>query len=154
MKPASIEGEIKRIASRFRRRTLWRRLTLVWVMAIVVAWLAFFASPSLNSLWPSRPVFIGSLGIATLVALYTWFRRLDLRAVAHQIETVYPDLDTKLLAAYEQEQSTPPGRRGFLEEQVIQQARVHALNHERWKQTVPGEQLFAWSSAQLAALML
>jgi hypothetical protein len=89
-----------------------------------------------------------------LVALITWFRRSDLRAVAHSIETVYPDLETKLLAAYEQELSTPPGRRGFLEEQVIQQARVHALTHERWKQTVPGEQLFAWSSAQLAALML
>ena len=50
----------------------------------------------------------------------------DYRRVAIRLEVHFPELDAKLLTALEQEPELPNGRYGFLQEDVIQQALLHA----------------------------
>lgn len=138
-----IEHELQDVAGRFRRVMLWRNLTVVWIVALAAVWIL-----------PRGTALAGTLGLAAVTVLAAAARRFDLRAVAGCIEQAFPELQTKLLAAYEQELRAPPGERGFLEEEVIQQARIHALTHGRWRETVPSRELNGWTIAQTAALLL
>lgn len=154
MKPQTVERELRQIAGRFRRRELWRHLTAVWSLALLAAWGGFFLSHSEGRPWSIEPLAMGAAALAVLVVLRALLRRRDLHAVARQIEHEYPELDTKLLAAYEQERCAVAGERSFLQDAVIQQARVHALNHQHWTRTVPRGELLAWGSVQWLALLL
>lgn len=138
-----IERELQDVAGRFRRLSLWRNLAIVWIVALVAVWVL-----------PRGIALAGTLGLAAAVVLAAAARRFDLRAVAGRVEQTFPELQTKLLAAYEQELRAPPGQRGFLEEEVIQQARIHALTHRCWAETVPTRELNGWTIAQTAALLL
>jgi hypothetical protein len=59
----------------------------------------------------------------------------DKRWVARRIEAKYPDLATGLLAAVEEDASSPPGRLGYLQTVVIRKALAHRRAHD-WTQTV------------------
>jgi len=138
-----IERELQDVAGRFQRRALWRNLTIVWLVALAAIWLL------------PRGVWITAVSLAAAVAvLAALVRRVEMRWVAGRIEETFPELQTKLLAAYEQELRAPVGRRGFLEEEVIREARIHALTHGRWRDTVPTRGLRGWSIAQGTALGL
>src|SRR5689334_3048009 len=105
-------------------------------------------------LLPRGVTVIVTFALAAIALLAAMARRIDLRWIATRIEATFPELQTKLLAAYEKERSSAPGQRGFLEEEVIQQARIHALTHRRWNETVPTRELRTWSAVQAFALML
>ncbi len=154
MKTPTVERELRQIAGRFRRRLLWRNLTLVWSLALLTAWAGFFIAQGEQHPWNIMPPLVGSAGLGLIVLLLSLAQRRKLHWVAQQIEHEYPELDTKLLAAFEQERRAPAGQRSFLEDAVIQQARVHALNNQHWTRTVPRGELWAWGSVQWLALLL
>ena len=152
MKMRSVEHELQQVARRFRWRTMWQSLTAVWMIALVVAWAMFIYTRANGQPWPARTLALSTLVIAWIVMAVSLLRRVDLRQIAHEIERRYPELETKLLAAFEQEQQTPAGRRGYLETAVIHQAQHHARTHQLWRPTVPTRDLLSWYGAQALAL--
>lgn len=135
-----IERELKAVSYRFHRRSMAR-----WSVTILPIASVFLLFQPTN-LWV---VFLVSTGF--IYAAHRASKLLDLHWVAARVEEKFPELQTKLLAAYEQERRAPPGSRGFLEEEVIRQARTHALTHGRWVETVPTRGLRAWSALQIVA---
>ncbi|MBA4020227.1 MAG: hypothetical protein C0483_23955 [Pirellula sp.] len=153
MNSHTLTEEVQSVVGRLRRRALVKSLALLWLGALAVFAIGFVVPP-----WSSRfelAVFgLGLVTIASAVAMVVLRRPIGLRATAQHIEQAYPDLETKLLAGLDQEQRAPFGRRGFLEEAVVQQARVHGLTHGMWLETVPRAELRRWSFAQWAGLAL
>ena len=154
MERATLEREIRAVANRGRRRSLLRNLTLVWLIACAAAWTIFLVARSRGVAWPGGQLAMGSLVAALVVAAAALLRRPNLRLTVAEIERTHPDLQTKLLAAYDLERRAPLAGHGFLEDQVIQQARIHGLTHDRWNAALPKRQLAAWSVLQWSGLAL
>lgn len=154
MSKATLEREVRHVVGRLRRRALFQNLTLVWLAACAVAWVVFLVVRSQAARWPGAWLLGGTLAAAAVVAAISWWRRGDPRATVAEIERTHPELETKLLAAYDLEQKLPLGGRGYLEEQVVQEARIHSLTHRRWDAAAPARQLTAWTFLQFGGLAL
>lgn len=154
MERATLEREIRAVANRGRRRSLLRNLTLVWLIACAAAWIIFLVARTRGVAWPGDQLAIGSLVAALVASAAALLRHPDLRLTVAEIERTHSDLQTKLLAAYDLERRAPLAGHGFLEDQVIQEARVHGLTHDRWNAALPKRQLAAWSVLQWSGLTL
>ncbi len=150
----SLDHDLRQVARRLRVRLLLRSLTLVWLVGVVAAWLTYWIVTVTDRPWPAGRLALGVLLAAVIAMIWTATQRFDLRQVARRIERSYPELNTRLLAAYEQEASVPLRDRGYLAQSVIEQAQLHSRWSGRWSEAVPQQQLIAWTSGQTLALLL
>ncbi|HEX3869626.1 MAG TPA: hypothetical protein VHV77_04235, partial [Pirellulales bacterium] len=151
---SSIDGHLQQIARRLRWRSLLRDLTLVWLLGAIAGWLALWYSGVTGQPWPGETLALVTIAAAAIVVAVTATRRIDLHRIAHAVERCYPDLQTRLLAAVEQQRRLAPDERGYLSQAVIEQAELHGRWNDQWKDAVPTRQLIAWSSGQALALLL
>jgi hypothetical protein len=148
MNQPTIERTVAMVTRRYRRYRLWRNLAAVWLAIAAGVWLVWLAVEGHRVPWSRTSLVVVAGAAAVVVAIATWRRRIDPRWVAREIERAHPDLDSRLLAAYEQERTISPTTRSFLADAVIAQAQIHAVTHRRWTETVPSRRLWAWSAAQ------
>ena len=106
MSERHLQSHLLSVAGRYRRLAMWRGFVLCWIVPAligvvlgVMAWQSAARPPRL-----AVPVLVVlALGLAFLAALRSRFVARNLRWVAQQIEGQHQDLDTRLLAAYEQD---------------------------------------------------
>lgn len=135
--------------SRLRRLRLHRGLATGWIVGALVA-----GGLLLLDVGPSMLVL--ALGAATALACGWWRSRpaeADLREAARRVEAHYPDLDSRLLAALEQQPQLPGGVYGYLQMVVLGDVLQHARRRE-WRQAVPPAELWRARLQHLAALVL
>ena len=100
-----IRRGLERTAARFRRTRFFTFVSIAWVVLAAVGLTCLCLNWSVN--WYSAltvPILLGASLIAPL--LCSWFSRRsarDLHRIAERIEAKYPELETRLLAAIEQE---------------------------------------------------
>jgi hypothetical protein len=143
-----LEAEL-RLVARLRGKLWVRRVLAVMWLVLAVASLAVMFGCWLFG-WPTHLAALGVLVVAMIVALRVMLlgRRLDrdLRAAARGVEQRFSELDNRLLAAIEQSEGWPPGRYGYLQEQVVGEAVVHS-KFNAWDDTVPHATLSRWRLA-------
>lgn len=130
--------ELDRIQRRHRKLHLWRALAVGWFLVAAVG-VCMSVLASTGGWVPSwtLPLLAALACLATGVSVFLATRRTPGRLnVARQIEEEYPELDSVLLAALEQEPESPDGRFGFLQENVIRGALAHSRHHD-WDETAP-----------------
>ncbi|HWB00173.1 MAG TPA: hypothetical protein VG713_16885, partial [Pirellulales bacterium] len=154
MSRPSIERELRQVATRLRWRTLLRDLTLVWLSGLGLAWLTVWLAEATGGPWPGVALGTTITAASIVILVRGAKRRLDLRSVAQQVERRYPDLDTRLLAAYDEERRAAAADCGYLARAIIDQAQLHARWNRCWRDTVPTSQLVAWSGGHVIALAL
>ena len=102
---------------------------------------------------PAIPILaIAALALAGVGVWLSTLSARDIRWVARQIETTFPELRTCLLAAVEQRPALADGRFGYLQSNVIHQALMHADRHE-WRHVVPMGRIAAAALGQAIAFV-
>ncbi|MBC7816540.1 MAG: hypothetical protein IAG10_06610, partial [Planctomycetaceae bacterium] len=136
--------EVEKVAARHERLRFLRAMTVGWLVAAVIG-LSLGVAGVLPAEGFSRlsvlPVVAGVAAVLAVVC--AWLVKASAPGhdwVARQIENEFPDLGSCLLAAIEQRPVLADGRFGFLQENVIRQALVHAACHQ-WPQVVPTRRL-------------
>lgn len=147
--------ELDRVASRFRLLRFWQVLAVAWLAAAGLGLVVWGLKVSLAApLSAAAPVLaVGSLLFAAAGIWWATASVRDVRWVARQIETTFPELRSCLLAAVEQRPDLPDGRFGYLQSNVIHQALLHAQRHE-WERVVPTGKIAAAACGNFAALLL
>ena len=147
--------ELERVSSRYRRLRYWSALAAAWLVAALVAFLAWgLGRTSGGVLHISIPLVC--LVALTLTGLAVWLAALlapRRKWVAQRVAAAFPELRNCLLAAVEQRPALPDGRFGFLQSSVIEEAVDHARQHA-WQEIVPERRISAAIAAQFAALAL
>ncbi len=152
-----LQQALEKVARRFRSARLWTTLALCW-LAWAVAGLALYAAESFAhaALVPTN-VLIAALAFAAVTGLALAVTALrsarDQRWVARRIEAKYPQLDTALLSAVEEDSAAPPGRMGFLQTAVLREVLNHRATND-WNQTVSTRALRGSQWAHAATLCL
>ena len=139
-----IHRQLDKAGRRLRHVRLVTGLAVIWLLAALGA--------ALSSWWVGRGSIHAEFAAAILAVLtlttallWTWssYRSArDPRLLARRIEQVYPDLQSCLLTAVDQEPALPGGRYGFLQDGVIRQSLEHAYGHP-WERSVPAWRLWA-----------
>jgi hypothetical protein len=147
--------ELDRVASRFRLLRFWQLLAAAWFIAAMLG-LVFWAAKVLlaRPLDPAVPLL--AITAIILAGISVWLATVsarDVRWIARQIETAFPDLRTCLLTAVEQRPALASGHFGYLQTSVIHQALLHADRHE-WCQVVPMGRIAAAAAANVLTLLL
>jgi hypothetical protein len=146
--------ELDQVAGRLRRWRLGMLLGANWLVFAVIGFGLLELDPSRGML---RWLVPGLAAVAVLAAVLLWAiqRRtaLDYRRVARKIEARYPDLNSVLLAAVEQQPQLRWGRLGFLQECVVREAITHSRRRP-WSEIVSPSQLAIAQAGNVAALVL
>ncbi|MGE5194049.1 MAG: hypothetical protein ACM3U2_16260, partial [Deltaproteobacteria bacterium] len=147
--------ELERVASRYRRLRYWSALAAAWLVAALVAFLAWgLGRTAGSSLHLSAPllclVALSLAGLAVWSAAALAPRR---HLVAQRVAAAFPELRNCLLAAVEQRPALPDGRFGYLQSSVIEEALDHARRHP-WQNVVPQRRISTAIAAQFAAFAL
>src|SRR5262245_3265844 len=147
--------ELERVASRYRRLRYWSALAAAWLIAAMVAFLAWgLGRSAAGSLHLSVPLLcviaVSLVGLGVWVAAVLAPRR---PWVAQRVSAAFPELRNCLMAAVEQRPALPDGRFGFLQSSVIDEAVDHARQHA-WQEVVPQRRIRAVVATQFAALAL
>ena len=127
----------------------------VWILAgmtgLVLWWLKWsFGWYSLVGLI----VFLSVTTVLTLVGLWFAFRTDDgFVRTARQLERRFPDLDSTLLTAIEQQPRGPAGSLGFLQTEVIRNAVYHGYQNP-WQRVVPQWQLLVAGALSVLGLLV
>lgn len=141
--------QLSNVADRIVRLAMWRRLTRWWILlSVLVAVWAIAGGP----LVPAWGWFLaaGTVGIGVL--MWSRSRSLPRPEVARRIEQAFPDLDSRLLAAIEQQPDSKTGELNVLQRQVIAET-VHHSRMNDWADSVPGSQITRAFFGQTAALV-
>ncbi|QOV88291.1 DUF4175 family protein [Humisphaera borealis] len=125
--------ELDKVSVRYRRLLLMAGLATVW-LALAAVGLAVLA-------WTRGGGYaVPGFLLVALVVLPLLIVPIIVRAlrivrdpmwIARRVETKFPDLDAKLLAAVEQHQASKTRRLGYLEQTVVEESLAHARQH-RW----------------------
>lgn len=150
-----LDRELQRVAKRIRRLRLWTALTCNWLIAAAIGGVLIGLNRTSGWYWPPA---VGVLaGVAVAGASVCWLlicrRGFNMARVAKRIEAKYHDLDSRLLAAVEQQPALNRGRMGFLQESIIRQVVVHSHKHW-WGDVVSVRRFFFAWSANVAALCI
>jgi len=153
MMDSRLWSQLERAASRLQRLRLWRWLSAAWLLA-AIGGLALWGLDRVDVWHFQHPlaIVVGTALATTTVGV--WFARAPLRDprwVARQVELAFPELNSCLLAAIEQQPELPGRRFGFLQDCVIRSALRHARQHD-WERVVGRRRYAAAFSANLAAL--
>lgn len=147
--------ELDRVASRYRRLRYWRALAAAWFLAALVGLAVWGLGRALGSaLYLSVPA-LCVLAVA-LAGMCIWLAALfapGRKWIALRVEAGFPELESRLLAAMEQQPALADGRFGYLQTSVIREALDHARRHE-WPQVVPPRRMALAVAAQFFALGL
>ncbi len=157
MNDQTLRVELQRVSARYRRLVLWKAMALVWLLLALAVLVAAYGARLSAQFSPALPVIILALLAAGLLAT-ALVARAKIRLaknplwIARQIESKFPELDTRLLASLEQ-LPDQTGELGFLQRMVIDQTLVHAARNG-WEQVVPSHKLRLAGFAHLAMLFL
>ncbi|QDU40387.1 Immunoglobulin G-binding protein A precursor [Maioricimonas rarisocia] len=142
--------ELHPVLRRVRKVRWLKSLALGWLILAALGGLMLWLPPGLPVGWMF--VALGVL-IAITVAAVAWPRSSDRSIAARLIEEQYPDLDSRLLTAVEQQPDFETGRYHFLQREVVSDVLVHA-RRRKWGDSVPGSRLFALRAANVASVLM
>jgi len=151
-----LQLQLDKVATRFRQLRLCVSLTVAWSIFACVGYLILAMNYRSVFYLHHALILIGGLALlATSLCLWlAWQSARDYHWIAQKIEQAYPELDSCLLAAVDQQPQLPSGRFGFMQESVIRQSMHHGYVR-RWRKVVPNWQLgLAFGSNLLALCVL
>ena len=141
-----INSELQSALDRVSRRIFaqHRQVMVLAFALLVVAWLALLAfAPARGFDWVRLGPYLLGVGLAFLawnLGAKIWRDRhwaLVTQRTAERIEARFPDLDSRLLTAVEEDGKRRPGRVvAFLPSAVIRETLEHQKNHD-WSQVIP-----------------
>src|SRR5262245_11159950 len=146
-----LQFELERVALRHRRMLLSAGLAIGWSVLALIGLVALLWARSGNRAVPGIVLVL----LVVLAILLVPVLRAIIRITEHPtriarwIERRYPDLDSRLLAAVEQQPDEKSHQLGFLQESVVREALHHAEFHP-WESAISGAKL---RLAQLAKWM-
>lgn len=161
MSDPHLQMQLQHVARRIGRLWLWRRLAMSWVVLSIIVLVFAVAGKASLPVW-------GWFAVAGTAVVLAWFRSRTRASaqveVARKIESAFPDLNSRLLAALEQRPDAETGRLNILQKQVILEAVRHARFHD-WGEAVSDRQLrkaflgqtlalFAFAAVALCAMQL
>ncbi len=136
----SLQSALDRVQRRIvaQRRQIW--LTMALGCFVVYALFVLFA-PTQAARIPRLSALIVLVAVGILFQVWEAWRNRDraavYRRVADQIERRFPDLDSRLKTAVEEDAGYRPGQVvGYLPSAVIRETLDHQANHD-WSQVVP-----------------
>jgi hypothetical protein len=149
---------LEQVARRFRHVRLWSALALCWLTwACVGLGLTFMLSRPDQELISGRTLLVSFALVALITGIVCVISALrsvrDPRWVARRIEAKHPELNAGLLAAVEQDTTSPSRCLGFLQAAVIREALEHRRSNN-WDETVSTWTLRGTQLAHAAALAL
>ena len=145
-----LRDQLASVGDRLGRLWLWKRLTWCWLACSAIVLAYFFAGP------PSG-LAIGLVAAASaLTATLLWVRSKSLplprTEIARTVESAFPDLNSRLLAALEQSPDMSSGRLNVLQRQVISEA-VHHSRINDWTEAIPTRRMRGAFWRQTAAFV-
>ncbi len=146
--------QIEKVAGRWRHRRLLTAWIVTWLAIIVIAWLIVAANRMVGWYLPGVTwALAAAAAVGALAAIgLAWRSGRDPRRLARHIESCYPELNTALLAAIDQQPELPGERYGYLQATVIEQALRHAYRVS-WLKTVPPWKLLTGHLLNLVMLV-
>lgn len=154
MNDLRLRQELNKVSARYRRLLL-RTGVAACCLALAAAGAALLArrAGSTYALPAVLILFLVAVPVVILPMLMSALRAVrDPLWVARRIERKFPDLDARLLAALEQQETAGAKGLGFLQETVVLEALEHASRH-RWEGLVSGAKLRTAQWAQWAMLL-
>ena len=145
---------LQTVGERYRRHSTWRHLAIYWLAVSVVAFIVWGISTVAGySTTYTMPLYLlAALSVGFLTYLASRSSQHDSHWLARRIEAQHPELNSLLLTAVEQRESQP-GRLGYLQQTVIQQALDHARHHD-WRDVVPDAKIHRAQYAHIASLIM
>jgi len=150
-----LRRELEEVAVRFRQLRCWSALAIAWLVTALAGTLLWA-----TGLPPAGNVQLSMMllcGLGTALAIFgVWLARASVPShisIARRIESAYPELESRLLAALEQRPELPDGRYGFLQYSVICEALEHADRHS-WPLVVSPRRLGLAIAAQFTTFTL
>ena len=119
-----IQLSLQSVAARIWRLECLRQTAIAWAVLTVLATLLWYwqTTESWSSPWTLSALVAAALVMPWLAIRARRGRWLNLRAIASTIEREYPTLDSRLLAAMDQQPQRPENRLNYLQETLIRQA--------------------------------
>jgi hypothetical protein len=151
-RPTTLKDLLERIVARRRRLAFWSSLAVCWAGAAFIG--LFVAFIERQSGWGSSLAMplVGLIGIAgAIIVLFRFARaRIDLRALAQQIEARYPDLEGRLLTAVQQ----PLDEAGlnYLQHRLLEETFARSQQSD-WAKMIPRSRILIAQTAHWVALI-
>lgn len=120
-------SQLDRVAWRFRLLRMWQFMAAVWLLGAAAALTLWLLKPPQAN--PLPLVCLTTVVAALATAFLATRSARDYQWLAHRVESAFPELQTCLLTALEQQPGLPNGRFGYLQGRVIHQALTHARKH-------------------------
>jgi len=149
-----LTSHLDRVAHRLRTFHFWSGMGIVWVSAAIFVGVVYAVSQATGSVFSGSFVVAATIGVAGSL-LVTWASSRSARnmhQVANLVEMRYPQLDSVLLTAVEQQPDGITGRLGYLQSEVVGQAIRHARSHN-WQNIITRGQLYGARLAACAGLI-
>lgn len=127
---------------RFQLRRLFMTLALVWSLATAIG-LLFWILKSSGQFYSvaTLPVLLALTFVASLIGIWYALRGEDkFDQTAQELEQKYPDLDSSLITAVEQQPTRAHATLGYLQQEVVRKAVYHGYQNS-WSKVVPQWQL-------------
>ncbi|QDU75761.1 hypothetical protein Pan97_28030 [Bremerella volcania] len=147
-------SHLDRVAHRLRTFHFWSGMGIVWVSAAIFLGVIYVISQATERVLDGTFLVTAVIGVLGSL-LVTWASSRSARSaqqVANLVEANYPQLDSVLLTAVEQQPDGITGRLGYLQREVVGQAVRHARSHN-WQNLITRGQLNAARLAACAGLI-
>jgi len=146
------------VVRRFQMRRLFLTLASIWTVATLIGLLLW--SLKANGTYHSMaalPTLLATTFIASVIGIWYSMRGgYEFARTAKDLEERFPELDSSLLTAIEQQPPTPHGTLGYLQQEVVRKAVYHGYQNS-WLRIVPHWQLLilpVLAGAGLLAFMI
>ena len=142
--------KLDRVASRIRRFRLWRRLSICWLLATCCAIGLVLVQRQTDQIMLIAVEALMACTLAVGLAVYLLSRKHgdDRLKAARSVESSFPELDERLLAAIEQQPNYETGKFSFLQQQLINEVLRHGEQND-WSHAIPTKRLMSVSCYQL-----
>ncbi|WDI41771.1 hypothetical protein [Bremerella sp. P1] len=138
-----LTSQLDRVAHRLRTFRFWSGMGIVWVLAAIFIGVVYAISQVTGNILDGTLIVAATIGVIGSL-LVTWGSSRSARnvhQVANLVESRYPQLDSALLTAVEQQPDGITGRFGYLQSEVVGQAIRHGRSHN-WQNVVTQGQLY------------